>query len=212
MIDGRTGLSEWFADGDRGTTVKCDWHQGATWNLGLGSCDPVFDLAGAAATSDDPAFLAALRAAWAAIDGRPVGDERWLLYQLAHLWGLPDTRREDRQELRRACSRALQEYFRGIYFADLESRPDGPVCGIDIDGVLESEVLGFPALTPASASGLRALIAHGYRPVLVTGRSIGEVVERCHAYGLAGGVAEYGSATYLVDGNVTTPVTSARGS
>ncbi len=209
VIDGRTGLSEWFADGARATMIKADWHQGATWNLGLGSCDAIFDLAGAAAISGDPAFLTALRAGWASAEGCPIDDERWLLYQLAHLWGLPATRREDRQQLRRACSRAMQEYFRGIYFADLDPAADGPLCGIDIDGVLESEVLGFPSLTPASAVGLRALIAHGYRPVLVTGRSIGEVAERCHAYGLVGGVAEYGSATYVADGDLTTPVTSA---
>ena len=41
---------------------------------------------------------------------------------------------------------------------------------------------------------LRALIAHGYRPVLATGRSLAEVRDRCAVFGLAGGVAEYGSA------------------
>jgi hydroxymethylpyrimidine pyrophosphatase-like HAD family hydrolase len=41
---------------------------------------------------------------------------------------------------------------------------------------------------------LRALIAHGYQPVLATGRSLPEVRERCAVFGLAGGVAEYGSA------------------
>ena len=29
----------------------------------------------------------------------------------------------------------MQEYFRGIYFADLDASADGPLCGIDIDGV-----------------------------------------------------------------------------
>jgi hydroxymethylpyrimidine pyrophosphatase-like HAD family hydrolase len=41
---------------------------------------------------------------------------------------------------------------------------------------------------------LRALIAHGYQPVLATGRSLPEVRDRCDVFGLAGGVAEYGSA------------------
>jgi hydroxymethylpyrimidine pyrophosphatase-like HAD family hydrolase len=44
--------------------------------------------------------------------------------------------------------------------------------------------------------GLRTLIAHGYRPVLVTGRSMPEVRDRCRAFGLAGGVSEYGAALY----------------
>jgi hypothetical protein len=43
---------------------------------------------------------------------------------------------------------------------------------------------------------LRALITHNYRPVLATGRSVPEVRDRCLAFGLAGGVAEYGAAIY----------------
>src|SRR5205814_365637 len=61
---------------------------------------------------------------------------------------------------------------------------------------LETDTLGYPTLSPAGALALRALLAHGYRPVLATGRSTGEVRERCRAYGLPGGVAEYGSAIY----------------
>ena len=40
-------------------------------------------------------------------------------------------------------------------------------------------------------------IMHGYQPVLATGRSLDEVRDRCTAYGLAGGVAEYGAFVYL---------------
>jgi len=65
-----------------------------------------------------------------------------------------------------------------------------------VDGVLETEQLGFPALTPAAALALRALALHGYRPVLATGRSLNEVITRCRTYPLAGAVAEYGSVTY----------------
>jgi hypothetical protein len=54
--------------------------------------------------------------------------------------------------------------------------------------------LGYPATSPSGALALRALIAHGYRPVLATGRSLPEVRDRCTVFGLAGGVAEYGSA------------------
>jgi hydroxymethylpyrimidine pyrophosphatase-like HAD family hydrolase len=37
---------------------------------------------------------------------------------------------------------------------------------------------------------------HGFRVLLTTGRSLGEVKERCAAYHLSGGVAEYGAALY----------------
>src|SRR5207247_9662165 len=72
----------------------------------------------------------------------------------------------------------------------------GPLCAIDIDGVLESDQMGFPSVTPAGALALRALHIHGFRPVLVTGRSLDDVRERCRASCLPGGVAEYGATVY----------------
>jgi hydroxymethylpyrimidine pyrophosphatase-like HAD family hydrolase len=72
----------------------------------------------------------------------------------------------------------------------------GAFCALDIDGVIETEQLGFPALSPASALALRALHRHGYRPVLVSGRSLAEIEERCAAYHLPGGVGEYGGVIY----------------
>jgi hydroxymethylpyrimidine pyrophosphatase-like HAD family hydrolase len=195
-VDGRLELTRWFADAGPGRMVKIDWDQGSSWNLGLGCCDPVFDLAGVTAASQDPALSRELQRAYATLSGAPVEQERWLLYQLAHLTVAPESRPEGRHALRRACSRAMQNYFGRVYFDDLTLADDGPLCGIDIDGVLETEYLGFPALSPASAGGLRALIAHGYRPLIVTGRSLGDVIERCQAYRLAGAVAEYGSAIY----------------
>ncbi len=196
VIDGRVELSQWFTERGPGNMVKVDWDQGSSWNLGLGCCDPVFDLAGVTAASQDTTFANDLQRAYEELAGEPIDEERWLLYQLAHLTAGPDSHTEGRQALRRACSRALQNYFGRVYFDDLDLDGEGPLCGIDIDGVLETEHLGFPALTPASAGGLRALLAHGYRPLVVTGRSLGDVIERAQAYRLAGGVAEYGSATY----------------
>jgi trehalose-6-phosphatase len=55
---------------------------------------------------------------------------------------------------------------------------------------------------------LRALIAHGYRPLIVTGRSLGDVIERCQAYRLAGAVAEYGSAIYTARDELVTVLSS----
>jgi hydroxymethylpyrimidine pyrophosphatase-like HAD family hydrolase len=129
-----------------------------------------------------------------------VDEERWLLYELAHLWGRQRTHPEEEMRLRRTRARALQRYFAAVYLHDVEASPSGPLCVLDVDGVLETQHLGFPGLTPASARTLRALMLHGYRPLLATGRSLGEVEERCRAYGLEGGVAEYGAVTYVVGG------------
>jgi hydroxymethylpyrimidine pyrophosphatase-like HAD family hydrolase len=97
----------------------------------------------------------------------------------------------------------VQRYFAETSLRGVATSPGGPLCALDVDGVLESHALGFPAATPAAALALRALLAHGYRPVLATGRSLDEAAERCRVYGLAGAVAEYGSVTFRArDGRV----------
>ena len=93
-------------------------------------------------------------------------------------------------------ARALQEWSRARLLDGPLDQGMGPWCVLDVDGVLESSRLGAPTLTPASATGLRALRAHGFRPLLATGRGIADVQDRCLRYGLLGGVAEYGGVVY----------------
>jgi hydroxymethylpyrimidine pyrophosphatase-like HAD family hydrolase len=172
------------------------------WHLGLACFDAAFDLAGATARASDAAFVRRLRQAYVDETGERIDEERWLLYELAHLWGRARTHPQETAALRRAAARALQRYFGEVFLRGLPpaSQP-GPLCALDVDGVLETEHLGFPALTPSSARALRALRSHGYRPLLATGRSAAEIVERCRAYGLAGGVGEYGAVTYDTQGD-----------
>jgi hypothetical protein len=194
VVDGWTSLSSWFADERKPDRyLKTGFTEHSFWNLGLYCYDAVFDLAGAAVSSTDPATATELRSAYERLTGEPVDEERWLLYKLAQLWGRERIRADEECELRRACSRAMQSYIARLYFDDLEPSPDGPLCAIDVDGVFETQTLGFPSTTAAGARALRALIAHGYRPILVSGRSSDEVADRCLAYRLAGGVAEYGA-------------------
>jgi hypothetical protein len=194
VIDGRTSLSSWFADERKPNRyVKTEFTGHSFWSLGLYCYDPIFDLAGAAVSTGDPATAAELRSAYERLTGEPVAEERWLLYKLAQLWGRERIRPGEESELRGACSRASQSCIARLYLDDLEPSPDGPLCAIDVDGVLETQTLGFPATTAGGARALRALIAHGYRPILVSGRSSDEVADRCLAYRLAGGVAEYGA-------------------
>jgi hypothetical protein len=198
VADGNTDLAQWFArPGEPGSLRKPDVGEDRYSNLTAQCFDAVYDLAGVAARLDSATLPRALRDAFRRRTGEAVGAERWLLYELVHLWGRERTQPEAAPALRRARARALQRYFAEAYLDDVAAAADGgPLCALDVDGVLESHGLGFPGLTPASALALRALIAHGYRPVLATGRSLGEVAERCRAYGLAGGVAEYGSVTF----------------
>lgn len=129
---------------------------------------------------------------------RPPGQEATLLASLAETLDDEEAGRIGAQEARRRFSRAVQVYVAAVFLADLDRRaPQAGVCALDLDGVLEVDPLGFPFLTPVAASALRALMAHGNGCVLATGRSVSHVIDRAGTYGLAGGVAEYGSAIYL---------------
>ena len=194
VVDGSMGTRHWFvADGGR-RLQKVAADQRAFSNRNLACYDAAFDVAAAGAGDHDGGEH--LRAAFAGAAGESVGAERWLLYELVALWADRRDRAADAAQTERASARALQRYFARVYLAEAPRQTSGPLCALDVDGVLETDTLGFPSLSPASALALRALLAHGYRPVLATGRSIDEVRERCRAYGLVGGVAEYGAALY----------------
>jgi hydroxymethylpyrimidine pyrophosphatase-like HAD family hydrolase/hypoxanthine phosphoribosyltransferase len=63
---------------------------------------------------------------------------------------------------------------------------------LDLDGVFDQDVLGFPHATQSALQSLALLTANGFSIVLNTGRSVAHVRQYCDAYGLAGGVAEFG--------------------
>lgn len=203
VVDGTTNLENWFSGDDPGSEAirSVGLQRRAYWHHGLGSYDPAFDLAGAMTKNLDVPFAEAMLTEYGAHTGDVVSPERWLLLRLAQLWG-SRRRRADAGAVRGAGARALQEYFAQVFFADVEPVPsEGPVCALDVDGVLETDHLGFPSLTASSAFALRALHKHGNRPVLVTGRGLDDVRERCRNYKLVGGVAEYGSVVYLASGD-----------
>jgi len=66
---------------------------------------------------------------------------------------------------------------------------------LDLDGVFDAELFGpyFPHTTPSGLHALRLLKARGYSVLLNTGRSLEHVRDYCRAYGLPGGLGEYGS-------------------
>jgi hydroxymethylpyrimidine pyrophosphatase-like HAD family hydrolase len=78
-----------------------------------------------------------------------------------------------------------------------EPRWRSPLITLDIDGVLDRRVFGFPCTTAAGIEALSLLSAHELSVAVNTARSVAEVKAYCQAYSLAGGIAEHGS--YLWD-------------
>ncbi|OKO82275.1 HAD family hydrolase [Bradyrhizobium sp. AS23.2] len=72
-----------------------------------------------------------------------------------------------------------------------------PLVMLDIDGVIDRRIFGYPCTTAAGIEALSLLAKRGCSVALNTARSVYEVKDYCEAYGLAGGVAENGA--YLWD-------------
>ena len=211
VVDTRTGVSTWFRAGRRSHQLKKIAFVGRTFSgFDMYCYDPVFDLAGAAASAESDRMQERLRKSYTAGTGKAVDPERWLLYQLVHLSSL-DMEWEEISDpvLERRMSRRIQRYLRDVFLDDVRPPSEGPLCAIDIDGVLESTPLGISATSAEGVRTLRALQLHGYRPVLVSGRSIAEVRDRSIHYRLAGGVGEYGAAAYVTDGDRTCQLLAA---
>jgi hydroxymethylpyrimidine pyrophosphatase-like HAD family hydrolase len=218
VTDGNLALSAWsVAPQTPDRPRKLDW-------LGRLACyDAAFDLATVAASAaveqsvlgaddrQDRPLGERLLETYSRRTGEAIDPERWLVYQLVENHQLltylgrelisnagGDASATMRRWLaaRHALAREYQRYISRLFFSDLEQLGDGPLCALDVDWVLETRWLEFPAIAPAGALSLRALLRHGNRPVLVTGRSLGEVRDRCRSYRLAGGVAEFGSVLY----------------
>ena len=196
VVDGATELERWRPSATSGGFRKVDFHQFAFSNTELSCYDQVFDLAGAAADTRSRAFEADLRRAWEAVTGRRVDAERWLLYRLTHVHRLVRDGALTADRAAQSGAAAVHDYLAGCYLQDLDPPAGGPWVAVDLDGVLETDRLGFPATSPAGVLALRALRAHGYRPALVTGRSLEDARDRCERLGLAGAVAEYGMAAW----------------
>jgi hydroxymethylpyrimidine pyrophosphatase-like HAD family hydrolase len=212
VTDGRTSPWDWYGE-PGGALRKIHVQQRGSSNTGFRSCDPIFDLADAAAAAEaagDESFGDRLKRDYEALTGGRVADERWLLYRLLHHLGAYRTSLRTAAlgpahagpalaaalRIERTMADVHRRYFEERYFADLVPAEEGPFCAIDIDGVLETRWLAFPAIAPAGAAALRALALHHYRALLVTGRSLDDVRARCRAFRLPGGVAEYGAVVY----------------
>ncbi|HTD48252.1 MAG TPA: HAD hydrolase family protein [bacterium] len=80
-------------------------------------------------------------------------------------------------------------------------RWSSPLVVMDIDGVLDTSIFGFPSASAAGVCALSLLHAHNSPIAVDTARPLSQVKEYSRAYGFVGAVAEYGAVVWdAVDG------------
>lgn len=219
LVDGQMTDGRW-SPGPGGWT-KADFNEGYFSHLDLAAYDAAYDLAGAAQARTD--HEDGLLAAYEHLTGSRIPAARWCVYGAAHGWNTERLVHSgafpglEEADARRARARAVQEYLAGLYLGDIPAAATVPSdeaaaggwCALDVDGVLEADLSGAPASSPAGMLALRGLRAHGYDVLAATGRPVPELLDRCRAYGLRGGVAEYGALAYDAGRDRCVPVVTS---
>ena len=208
LIDGKMRVQEWAKT--RGQLVKTDFEQHGMGKTELNAIDPAYDLADAILQWRlSAAEEARLVERYVAKSGDAQIKERLQLNKmLAGLWAmlraaenLSDPRLAARhQEFNRSYIDAWTFLIVQMarFAGDLcEPKPHpgwhAPLVVMDIDGVIDKQIFGFPSTT---ASGIRAISlfhAHNCALAINSARSVTETKEYCNAYRMVGAVAEYGA-------------------
>jgi hydroxymethylpyrimidine pyrophosphatase-like HAD family hydrolase/orotate phosphoribosyltransferase len=211
LIDGKMRPVEWVMSS--GTLWKTDFEQHGLGKTELSVIDPAYDLADAILhwkLSADEEQLLIDR--YIAKSGDVQISRRLQLNKLvAGSWNmmsavanLGDARLVSRsEEFNRAYLDAWTflilhtTRFCGTLCAP-PARPQwgSPLVVMDIDGVLDKQIFGFPSTTAAGIRAIALLHARNRTLAINTARSVAEVRDYCKAYHLVGGVAEYGAYAF----------------
>ncbi len=213
LIDGKMHLSEWIRSGS--TFRKTDFEHDGMGKTELNVTDPAYDLADTIlgwGLSEPEEYL--LIARYRECSGDDTVERRLFLYKLlAGAWSmaraidlLEDGRLLHRHdELNRRYLEALRflvlqttPYCAGLCRRPARAAWTSPLAVLNVDGVLDKQIFGFPSRTAAGIEAVSLLHNHGVRIALNTARSVSVLQAYCRAYGFVGGVAEYGS--YVWDG------------
>jgi hydroxymethylpyrimidine pyrophosphatase-like HAD family hydrolase len=208
LIDGKMRPQEWVNVGGR--LVKTDFEQHGLGKTELNVIDPAYDLADAVLQWRlSAAEETQLIDRYVALSGdKGVAGRLHLNKMLAGLWNM--MRAVDNLSDARLAN--VREQFNRSYidawtFLIVQTaRYTGELCEpklhphwqtqlvvMDIDGVLDRQIFGFPSTTAAGIRAVSLLHAHDCAVAINTARSVAEVKEYIAAYRMVGGVAEYGA-------------------
>ncbi|MGA9121501.1 MAG: HAD hydrolase family protein [Bacteroidota bacterium] len=211
LIDGRMRPGEWLVT-DRGI-VKLDFEQHAFGAPEFDIVDPAYDLAGTSFEFHlSPAEQNTLVEAYVAETGDGTVSDRILLYKLLYaVLAMRFALEKLQLHNPAAIAEALNQRYRWCWnflvytmnsFSSTlighrgQPQPNGTLLFLDLDGVFDSEVFGFPHTTVSGLTALALLRSGGVTVTPNTGRSIDHVRNYCMAYGFPAGVAEYGSVIF----------------
>ena len=213
LIDGNMGHAEWI-EGKFGP-LKTGYDRHGLGKTELNVIDPAYDLAetilGFALSPEEEGRL--IRRYVEDSGDVDIGQRLFVNKLLTGLWTMESAQEhlfgamqtgQRQQELHRRFLGAWDFLtVQTARFCGARCRPSRPPCWrsplvmLDVDGVLDRRLFGYPCTTAAGMEALSLVATRGYSVALNTARSAAEVRDYCQAYGLAGGVAEHGA--YLWD-------------
>jgi hydroxymethylpyrimidine pyrophosphatase-like HAD family hydrolase len=208
LIDGKMQQPEWIV-GPHGP-LKTDFEHHGLGKEELNVADPAYDLAAAIldrGMSGDEERRLVQRYIEESGDTE-VAQRLFMQKLLAGLWAMKQAREHlfakpqtiDRHRVQHDRFMAAWHFltveaarYCGSRFAPSD-KPQwrAPLISLDIDGVIDRRVFGFPHTTEAGIAALSLLRRHGFSIAVNSARSEAEMKAYCEAYGLAGGIAEHG--------------------
>lgn len=208
LIDSRMRRLEWIAA--PGTMLKADFEHHGMGKHQLNVTDPAYDLAETILYWNlSRAEECQLLDEYATLSGDREAASRILLHKiLAGRWSmdralenlndpkmLPRHLEFNRQYIEAWNFLVLHtmRFCADVCYTPPEVHWSSPLVVLDIDGVIDKQVFGFPSTTKAGIQAISLLHRHGFALAINTARSVREVKEYCQAYHCAGGGAEYGA-------------------
>jgi hydroxymethylpyrimidine pyrophosphatase-like HAD family hydrolase len=206
FIDGRMRPDEWLKTADG--LFKADFEHHNFGGGELDIVDPAYDLAAAIHEFRLPKQAEQeLVRTYAEASGDSSVEDRILIHKI--LYGttamqyaasaIKSGREVEKNNERRLYARSFLVYSMNEFCAQFIRVPSQTgtwspsLFFMDLDGVFDHELLGFPHASRCGLQSVALLRAHGFSIVPNTGRSIQHVRQYCDAYGFPGGIAEFGS-------------------
>jgi hydroxymethylpyrimidine pyrophosphatase-like HAD family hydrolase len=237
LVDGRMKPADWVGSGRKLLKTDFEHH-----NFGGGEADivdPAWDLASAIfefqlAPNAEQTLLetyVAQTADTAVHDRLPLYKILYAMNSLraAKYWlaRKPDGERREEWNRQFIASRSFAAFHVARHIGrKLGRKSSAPpaawerrLCFLDLDGVLDWGLLGFPHTTACGVHALQLFERNRFSVVLNTARSLEHVREYCRAYRLPGGVAELGSVFWdairdwevpLIDGEAVAQIERLR--